>query len=168
MRPFFEWVVIMLLALSMSTPAFARPVSYAGGWTLIETSNRASSAALLHYTPAYNYSVGARYEWMRGTDIRMQVIQPTYLAKRWFGKDYQANLYLTGGIGRAERTRGQSSITETASFAGVMADVLGGHLMRETQATCTLGSWSKSIDENISRKPLPLRHSFVFSKVRLC
>jgi len=94
-RPFFEWVVIMLLAISVSAPAFARPVSYAGGWTLIETSNRASSAALLHYTPAYNYSVGARYEWIRGTDIRMQVIQPTYLAKRWFGKDYQANL-LTG------------------------------------------------------------------------
>ena len=112
----------MLLAISVSAPAFARPVSYAGGWTLIETSNRASSAALLHYTPADNYSGGARYEWMRGTDIRMQVIQPTYLATRWFGKDYQANLYLPGGIGRAERPRGQRSITETASFAGVMAD----------------------------------------------
>ena len=122
MRPFFEWVVIMLLALSMSTPAFARPISYAEGWTFIETSNRASSAALVHYTPISNVSVGARYEWMRGADIRLQALQPTYLAKRWFGKDYQANLYLTGGIGRAERTRGQSSITETASFAGVMAD----------------------------------------------
>ena len=73
-------------AITMSAGALARPVSYAGGWTLIETSNRASSAALLHYTPAYNYSVGARYEWMRGADIRMQAIQPTYLAKRWFGK----------------------------------------------------------------------------------
>ena len=109
-------------AITVSSCALARPVSYAGGWTLIETSNRASSAALLHYTPAYNYSVGARYEWMRGADIRMQAIQPTYLAKRWFGKNYQANLYLTGGVGRAERTRGQTSITETASFAGVMAD----------------------------------------------
>ena len=183
-------------AVTVSAGALARPVSYAGGWTLIETSNRASSAALLHYTPAYNYSVGARYEWMRGADIRMQAIQPTYLAKRWFGKNYQANLYLTGGVGRAERTRGQTSITETASFAGVMADwetrslfasyemrarliwgdseiklctqrVLGGHLTRATPVTCTLGSWSKSIDENTSRKPLPLRHSSVFSKVRL-
>ena len=112
----------MLLAFSMSTPAFARPISYAEGWTFIETSNRASSAALVHYTPNANVSVGARYEWMRGADIGLQALQPTYLAKRWFGKDYQANLYLTGGIGRAERTRGQSSITETASFAGVMAD----------------------------------------------
>ena len=81
-------------AIAVSATSLARPVSYAGGWTLIETSNRASSAALLHYTPAYNYSVGARYEWMRGADIRMQAIQPTYLAKRWFGKNYQANLYL--------------------------------------------------------------------------
>lgn len=115
-------LILGLAAMTVSAGALARPVSYAGGWTLIETSNRASSAALLHYTPAYNYSVGARYEWMRGTDIRMQTIQPTYLAKRWFGKDYQANLYFTGGVGRAEQTRGQSSLTETASFAGVMAD----------------------------------------------
>ncbi|MAJ53140.1 MAG: hypothetical protein CBC39_03980, partial [Cellvibrionales bacterium TMED79] len=87
----------MLLAFSMSTPAFARPISYAEGWTFIETSNRASSAALVHYTPISNVSVGARYEWIRGADIRLQALQPTYLAKRWFGQDYQANLYLTGG-----------------------------------------------------------------------
>ena len=122
MRPFFEWVVIMLLAFSMSTPAFARPISYAEGWTFIETSNRASSAALVHYTPISNVSVGARYEWMRGADIRLQALQPTYLAKRWFGQDYQANLYLTGGIGRAKAQSRQDVTTETATFAGIMAD----------------------------------------------
>ena len=122
MKLLLAGLLLGVAAITVSAGALARPVSYAGGWTLIETSNRASSAALLHYTPAYNYSVGARYEWMRGADIRMQTIQPTYLAKRWFGKDYQANLYLTGGVGRAEQTRGQSSLTETASFAGVMAD----------------------------------------------
>lgn len=111
-----------LAAIVVSSSSSARPVSYAGGWTLIENSNRASSAALLHYTPAYNYSVGARYEWMRGADIRVQALQPTFLAKRWFGKNYQANLYLTGGIGRAAGTLNQDSITETASFVGVMAD----------------------------------------------
>ena len=75
-------VLLGLAVITASAGALARPVSYTGGWTLIEASNRASSAALLHYTPAYNYSVGARYEWIRGADIRMQVLQPTYLAKR--------------------------------------------------------------------------------------
>lgn len=115
-------VLLGLTAVTVSAGALARPVSYAGGWTLIEASNRASSAALLHYTPAYNYSIGARYEWMRGADIRMQTIQPTYLAKRWFGKDYQANLYITGGLGRAKGALDQASLTETASFVGIMAD----------------------------------------------
>ena len=118
----FASLMLSLATIPLSASALARPISYTGGWTLIETSSRASSAALLHYTPAYNYSVGVRYEWMRGADVRMQVVQPTFLAKRWFGKDYQANLYLTGGIGRAEGSPSQYSVTETASFAGFMAD----------------------------------------------
>jgi len=115
-------LIVGFTAVAVSASVLARPISYAGGWTLMETSNRASSAALLHYTPAHNYSVGARYEWMRRADIRMHAIQPTYLAKRWFGKEYQANLYLTGGIGRVEGKLDQVSTTETASFAGIMAD----------------------------------------------
>lgn len=122
MRVCLTRLLLTLTAVVMSWSTHARPVSYAGGWTLIENSNRASSAALLHYTPAYNYSVGARYEWMRAADIRLQALQPTFLAKRWFGKNYQANLYLTGGIGRAVGTLNQDSVTETASFVGVMAD----------------------------------------------
>ena len=118
----FASLMLSLAAMVASSSTLARPVSYTGGWTFIETSNRASSAALVHYTPAYNYSIGVRYEWMRGADIRMQVIQPTFLAKRWFGKDYQANLYLTGGVGRAQGAPSQGSITDTTSFAGFMAD----------------------------------------------
>lgn len=111
-----------LIAMFLCVSASARPVSYTGGWTVIETSNRASTAGLLHYTAAYNLSIGARYEWQRGSDTRLKAIQPTFLAKRWFGKDYQGNLYLTGGFGKANRGVDGSSISETASFAGVMAD----------------------------------------------
>ena len=99
----------------------SRPVSYAGGWTLIETSNRASSAGLLHYTMNYNLSVGARYEWQRGSDTRVTAIQPTFLAKRWFGRDYQANLYFSGGLERLSATWWHRN-SETAKFVGVMAD----------------------------------------------
>ena len=76
----------------------------------------------MHYTLNYNLSVGARYEWQRGSDTRVTAIQPTFLAKRWFGRDYQANLYFSGGIGTAERDVGGIENSETAKFVGVMAD----------------------------------------------
>ena len=181
-------------AITMSAGALARPVSYAGGWTLIETSNRASSAALLHYTPAYNYSVGARYEWMRGADIRMQAIQPTYLAKRWFGK--LPSQSLPHRRRRPCRTNARpDSITETASFAGVMADWetrslfasyetraadlgrLGNQTMHAARVgwapyegdTGDLHTWLMvEVDRREHLEELlPLRHSSVFSKVRL-
>ena len=110
------------MGLILCATAIARPVSYAGGWTLIETSNRASSAGLLHYTMNYNLSVGARYEWQRGSDTRVTAIQPTFLAKRWFGRDYQANLYFSGGMGTAERESVGIENSETAKFVSVMAD----------------------------------------------
>ena len=115
-------IALVSVSLMVATTAIARPVSYAGGWTLIETSNRASSAGLLHYTVNYKLSVGARYEWQRGSDTRVTAIQPTFLAKRWFGRDYQANLYFSGGIGSAERKSGGIENSETATFVGVMAD----------------------------------------------
>ena len=115
-------IALVSMSLMVCATAFARPVSYAGGWTLIETSNRASSAGLLHYTINHNLSVGARYEWQRGSDTRVTAIQPTVLAKRWFGRDYQANLYFSGGIGTAERKSGGIESSETVKFVGVMAD----------------------------------------------
>lgn len=122
MRRAAHMVSLASIMLMFCATAAARPVSYAGGWTLIETSNRASSSGLLHYTVNYHVSVGARYEWQRGSDTRFTALQPTFLAKRWFGRDYQANLYFFGGIGTAEHKSGGIENSETAKFAGVMAD----------------------------------------------
>jgi hypothetical protein len=70
----------------------------------------------------YNLSVGVRYEWQRGSDTRVTAVQPTFLAKRWFGRDYQANLYFSGGVGTAERRTARVADSDTAKFVGVMAD----------------------------------------------
>ena len=53
---------LLLAALEciVSAEALSRPVSYAGGWTLIGESDRQSSSALLHYTPTYQWSLGPR------------------------------------------------------------------------------------------------------------
>jgi hypothetical protein len=115
-------LLVLLLALVLTAEANARPVSYVGGWTIIETSNRQSTAALVHYTATPKLSVGGRAEWDRNADFMMAVVQPTWLAKRWFGRDFQANVYLTGGLGLAKGINSNPMGSDTAYFAGVMAD----------------------------------------------
>jgi len=113
---------LAVACLLLCNAAIARPVSYTGGWTLIETSNRAATAGLVHYSASYNFSLGFRHERQRDDDVALTAIQPTFLAKRWFGKTYQGNLYFTGGIGTAsDRSNGHQS-SDTATFVGVMAD----------------------------------------------
>ena len=85
MRP-----IALLLMLLTSAAVVGRPISYVGGWTFIEESNRQSTSALLHYTPSPNWSLGVRNEWFRDDDYAITSLQPTYLLKRWFGQDYQA------------------------------------------------------------------------------
>jgi hypothetical protein len=115
-------LLVLLLALVLAAEASARPVSYVGGWTIIETSNRQSTAALVHYTATPKLSVGGRAEWDRNADFMVAVVQPTWLAKRWFGQDFQANVYLTGGFGLAKGINSNPMGSDTAYFAGVMAD----------------------------------------------
>lgn len=112
----------LLLALVLALEASARPVSYVGGWTFIETSNRQSTAALIHYTATPKLSLGGRVEWDRNADFVMTAVQPTWLAKRWFGQDFQANVYLTGGLGWATGINTSAMGSDAAYFAGVMAD----------------------------------------------
>jgi len=70
-------LLVLLLALVLTAEANARPVSYVGGWTIIETSNRQSTAALVHYTATPKLSVGGRgvgqkrrlYDGRRAADL---------------------------------------------------------------------------------------------------
>ena len=114
----------LLLALGCltSTVTVARPVSYAGGWTVIEESDRQSSSVLLHYTPAHQWSIGPRVEVNRDDNFALYSAQPTWLAKRWFGADYQGNLYFFGGVGIASGINGNKRDDRFATYGGVMAD----------------------------------------------
>ncbi|MGA0433402.1 MAG: hypothetical protein ACO3MC_06960 [Luminiphilus sp.] len=97
-------------------------MSYTGGWTIIEESDRQASSALVHYTPAPSWSIGLRTEVNRDNDYAIYSVHPTLLAKRWFGKDYQGNLYFHGGIGVASGVDGNPLRDETAVYGGIMAD----------------------------------------------
>ena len=119
MRGYLRLILLPLLFCSAVT---ARPVSYTGGWTIIEESDRQASSALVHYTPAPSWSIGLRTEVNRDNDYAIYSVHPTFLAKRWFGKDYQGNLYFHGGIGVASGVDGNALSDETAAYGGIMAD----------------------------------------------
>ncbi len=108
--------------MAMSTAASARPVSYAGGWTLIEETDRQSTSALVHYSPSAFYSLGLKTEWDRKSDIVFVGPQATWLAKRWFGEDHQANLYFWGAAGLASGIESNAGADQFGAQAGIMAD----------------------------------------------
>ena len=114
-------VALLLVSLN-SNISTARPVSYTGGVTLIEESDRQSTSFLAHFTPAHQWSIGLRGEHNRDQDYALYTLHPTLLAKRWFGADYQGNLYLHGGVGVATGVNGNPLGEDIAAHGGVMAD----------------------------------------------
>jgi len=114
--------LLLTLGYLTSTVTLARPVSYAGGWTVIEESDRQSSSALVHYTPSPTMSLGLKTEVNRDSDFAFGSVQPTFLAKRWFGTNYQGNLYFHGGIGVASGINDNPESDQMLIYGGVMAD----------------------------------------------
>ena len=71
--------------LYVATPALARPVSYPGGWTFIEETDRQTTALWVHYTLTPKWSVGGRSEWDRQEDRLFSGVQDTSLAAGCIG-----------------------------------------------------------------------------------
>ena len=114
--------LLFTLGWLASAAAVGRPVSYTGGWTVVEESDRQSSSALVHYTPSPTMSLGLKTEINRDSDFVIYSVHPTVLAKRWFGTDYQGNLYFHGGIGLASGINNNPESDHMAMYGGVMAD----------------------------------------------
>lgn len=109
-------------SMMISTTSEARPVSYQGGWTLIQESDWQTTSGLVHYTITPKISLGARVELDHENDTVFYGGQATYLVKRWFGKDHQANLYAFTGAGIIEEAGSGQTGSDEAVFVGAMAD----------------------------------------------
>ncbi len=114
--------VLSAVGLCLATSALARPVSYPEAWTLIEETDRQTTSLWVHYTLNPKWSVGARSEWDRQEDYLFNGLQATYLAKRWFGENYQANLYGIGGVGVVHDLDDTAQRDGAAGFVGALAD----------------------------------------------
>lgn len=113
---------VAAFALCAHTGAEARPVSYEGGWTVIEETDRQSTSLWVHYTLNPNLSLGWRSEWDRQEDFVLNGPQATYLVKRWFGENYQANIYAFAGGGVVSGIGDNDLGANAAGFAGAVAD----------------------------------------------
>jgi hypothetical protein len=115
-------IILMAFGLMLLTnPGQARPVSYPGGWTLMQMNDGDSHSLHIHYSPAANYSVGLRNEYMREGEYMLNSLQTNILLKRWNKEDSQANLYLKSGAGLASQRQGDNK-DALAVWSGLAAD----------------------------------------------
>jgi hypothetical protein len=103
--------------------SYARPVSYPGGWTIMQNNNFDSHSVHVHYSPTAKYSIGYKGEYWRDEDWQFHGAQLNYLVKRWNKPASQANFYIKSGAGVAYSDYKQfDSKTEPAAFTGIAVD----------------------------------------------
>jgi len=111
--------VLVLLIIVLPFNAFARPVSYPGGWTIMLKNDVDVNSTHIHYTIDPQNSVGWRHEYHRENSVHTNFVQHNRLLKRWNAPNAQANLYLKSGVGVAYNNDDE---TNPAAFTGVAAD----------------------------------------------
>lgn len=109
-----------LALAALAASASARPVSYAGGWTVMQENNGMYSSLHLHYSPTATDSIGLYTENNWDMDAVFTGLQYNRLVKRWNAPQSQGNLYLKLGAGAAD-PYGEDG-QRAAGFAGLAAD----------------------------------------------
>jgi hypothetical protein len=118
-------LVLLLSAIlaGLAMPAMARPVSYPGGWTVMQMNDAFSNSLHIHYSPTAKYSLGYKGEYFRDGEWQFHGVQLNNLLHRWNNPDSQANLYLKSAIGAAYSDQGVfDNKTEASAFTGIAAD----------------------------------------------
>ena len=118
MRLLFIILLSLIYYQSSISISSARPISYGGGWTLMQKNNHNKNSIHLHYSPSYKYSVGYKSEYLREDNISLNSLQLNNLIKRWNLPAAQGNLYLKSNIGNAKKSKNN----EIYSALGLAAD----------------------------------------------
>ena len=111
---------LVSLALVSVAVADARPVSYPGGWTVMQRNSGDFASAHVHYSPTFQDSFGVYAEHNWQNDFTFVGGQYNRLVRRWNAPKSQGNLYLNVGLGGAETFDGMDQ--SAAGFVGVAAD----------------------------------------------
>jgi len=116
-------LLISAILVWLAAPAMARPISYPGGWMIMQMNDSLVNSMQLQYSPTAKYSVGYTAEYWRDKEWQFHGFQLNNLLKRWNGADSQANLYLfsAAGVAYSDYQSFQGK-TEAAGFTGIEAD----------------------------------------------
>ena len=100
-----------------------RPISYSGGWTLMQMNDFNRHSFHAHYSPSAIYSLGYRGEYWRKKEWQFHGIQFNYLIKRINTSKSQANFYLknAAGLALSDYENFESKI-EPSLFSGISLD----------------------------------------------
>ncbi len=111
------WVFIF------TNESHSRPISYPGGWTIMQMNNLNTHSFHLHYSPSITYSLGYKGEYWREKEWQFHGIQLNYLVKRFNTSKSQSNFYLKNGVGFAFSDFGNHEAkAESNIFSGISLD----------------------------------------------
>lgn len=90
--------VLSLCVITYCSNTLARPISYPGGWTWMQTQRHQSNRIHLHYSPTYQYSLGVAIEQFLSKETHT-VIQLNRLLYRRNTRYTQLNSYIKQSYG---------------------------------------------------------------------
>jgi hypothetical protein len=110
-------------SLLFSVTASAKPISYTGGWSVMQMNDADTHALHAYYAPSSTLSLGYTGEYALEKDFQLHALGLNHRLHRWNNPDSQGNLYLQWGGGVAIR-HGESAHgrTEPGGYAGILAD----------------------------------------------
>ncbi len=94
-------VISCVIAVFFFKSATPRPISYPGGWTIMQMNDFNRHSVHVHLSPSAKYSLGYRAEYWRKKEWQFHGTQLNYLVKRFNTSKSQANFYLKSGAGIA-------------------------------------------------------------------
>lgn len=119
------WVPCACALGLCAMPAYAKPIAYADGWTLMgEVGAGTMNEAQLFYAPTFRYSLGGGWIEFKQEDDRFErrvaYARANTLIQRWNLPQAQGNVFAWGSVGRATGSDFDGAVT---SFnAGFQAD----------------------------------------------
>ena len=113
----------ILITLFFSREINSRPISYQGGWTIMQKNDFNRHSLHSHFSPSINYSIGYRVEYWRKKEWTFHGLQLNYLLKRVNKPNSQANLYFKNALGFAlSDYKNLDNNIEPNIFSGVAFD----------------------------------------------
>ena len=90
--------VILAAIICLCGAVSARPVSYAGGYTVMGRSDSLKDSLYTHYSPSHRYSVGLEFVDDKVLDTNYFYLRYTRLLVRKNSAVYQGNVYFQSGL----------------------------------------------------------------------